>query len=55
MNVLSDFIIRVDDAISFSDANFAAPKTRKTVKKAPARTARKPAAAKKTVKTKTDK
>ena len=51
MNVLSDFIIRVDDAISFSDANFAAPKTHKTVKKAPAK---KPAAKKRTVK-KTDK
>ena len=55
MNVLSDFIIRVDDAISFSDANFAAPKTQKAVKKAPAKTARTSAARKKTVKTKTDK
>ena len=49
MNVLSDFIIRVDDAISFSDAKFAASKTHKTEKKAPAK---KPAARKKTVKTK---
>ena len=52
MNVLSDFIIRVDDAISFSDAKFADSKTQKAVKKAPAK---KPAARKKTVKTKTDK
>lgn len=40
MNVLSDFILRVDDAISVSDAKFAAPKaeakpkTRKTAVKA---------------------
>ena len=39
MNVLSDFILRVDDAISVSDVNFAAAKTvkapaKKTVKKA---------------------
>ena len=33
MNVLSDFILRVDDAISVSDVNFAAAK----VKKAPAK------------------
>ena len=52
MNVLSDFIIRVDDAISFSDAKFADSKTQKAVKKAPAK---KPAARKKMVKTKTDK
>ena len=46
MNVLSDFILRVDDAISVSDVNFAAAKTAKTpVKKAPA----KKAAPKKTV------
>jgi len=46
MNVLSDFILRVDDAISVSDVNFAAVKTAKTpVKKAPA----KKAAPKKTV------
>ena len=35
MNVLSDFILRVDDAISVSDINFAAEK----VKKAPAKKA----------------
>ena len=66
MNVLSDFILRVDDAISVSDANFAAPKketkartrTAKAVKAAPAAKtksakAEKPAAPKKrTVKTK---
>ena len=50
MNVLSDFILRVDDAISVSDVNFAAAKE----KKAPARKAvkaePKKAAAKKTVK-----
>jgi alpha-amylase len=38
MNVLSDFILRVDDAISVSDVNFAAAKVKapakKTVKKA---------------------
>ena len=53
MNVLSDFILRVDDAISISDVNFApakpvkapAKKTTKTAK-APAKTAAKPAAKK---------
>ena len=44
MNVLSDFILRVDDAISVSDVNFAPAKTvkapaKKTVKKAAAKTA----------------
>ena len=43
MNVLSDFIFRVDDAISVSDVNFAPAKTvkapaKKTVKKATAKT-----------------
>ena len=33
MNVLSDFILRVDDAISVSDANFADSKNGKAVKK----------------------
>ena len=42
MNVLSDFILRVDDAISVSDVNFAPAKTvkapaKKTVKKAAAK------------------
>ncbi len=49
MNVLSDFILRVDDAISVSDVNFAAAKTAKTpVKKAVAKKAapKKPAAKK---------
>ena len=46
MNVLSDFILRVDDAISISDVNFAAEKpakaaAKKAVKKT---TAKKPAA-----------
>ena len=44
MNVLSDFILRVDDAISVSDVNFAPAKT----VKAPAKKAKAPA--KKTVK-----
>ena len=40
MNVLSDFILRVDDAISVSDVNFAAEKQVKApVKKAPAKKA----------------
>ncbi len=44
MNVLSDFILRVDDAISVSDVNFAAEKAKKApVKKA---AAKKPAAKK---------
>ena len=61
MNVLSDFILRVDDAISVSDVNFAAEKAKapvkKTVKKAAPKTAAKKAepkakkpAAKKTAK-----
>ena len=64
MNVLSDFILRVDDAISVSDVNFAAAKevkapakkaAAKTVKaapkaKAPAAKAKKPAAKKTTKK-----
>ena len=43
MNVLSDFILRVDDAISVSDVNFAvaneskAPAKKAAVKKAPAK------------------
>ena len=38
MNVLSDFILRVDDAISVSDVNFAAAKPAKApAKKAPAK------------------
>ena len=54
MNVLSDFILRVDDAISISDVNFApakpvkAPAKKAAAKKAPAKkTATKTAAAKK--------
>ena len=62
MNVLSDFILRVDDAISVSDVNFAPAKekkapAKKTVKKAAPKAAAKKAepkakkpAAKKTVK-----
>ena len=62
MNVLSDFILRVDDAISVSDVNFAPAKekkapAKKTVKKATPKAAAKKAepkakkpAAKKTVK-----
>ena len=54
MNVLSDFILRVDDAISVSDVNFAAEKPVKAsakkpaAKKAPAKkaAAKKPAAKK---------
>ncbi len=51
MNVLSDFILRVDDAISVSDVNFAAAKEETEVKKAPAKkavSAKKAAPAKKT-------
>ena len=52
MNVLSDFILRVDDAISVSDVNFAAAKpakapAKKAVKKAAAKSAAKKTAAKK--------
>ena len=65
MNVLSDFILRVDDAISVSDVNFAAAKEVKApakkaaskatakkpaAKKAPAKTAAKKPVAKKTAK-----
>ena len=54
MNVLSDFILRVDDAISVSDVNFAAAKAAKApVKKAAAKKAEpkaKKPAAKKTAK-----
>ena len=49
MNVLSDFILRVDDAISVSDVNFAAEKPVKAPAKKPAAkkaAARKPAAKK---------
>ena len=53
MNVLSDFILRVDDAISVSDVNFAPAKpkapAKKTVKKAAPKAA-KPAAKKTTSK-----
>ena len=69
MNVLSDFILRVDDAISVSDVNFAAakpakapakkaaPKAKTTVKKAaaPKKTATKKAEAKKPAAKKTAK
>ena len=43
MNVLSDFILRVDDAISVSDVNFAAEKTVKAPAKkaAPKKTTKK--------------
>ena len=52
MNVLSDFILRVDDAISVSDVNFAPEKVvkapaKKAVKKAAAKPAAKKAPAKK--------
>ncbi len=52
MNVLSDFILRVDDAISVSDVNFAPAKPKAPVKKAAAKkaTAKKPAAKKTTKK-----
>ena len=47
MNVLSDFILRVDDAISVSDVNFAAAKEVKApAKKAAAKTTKKAAAPK---------
>ena len=56
MNVLSDFMVRVDDAISVSDAKFAAPKAgakAKAAKTVKAKAGEKPAAPKKrTVKTK---
>ena len=48
MNVLSDFILRVDDAISISDVNFAPAKPAKApVKKAAAKKAAPKTAAKK--------
>jgi hypothetical protein len=58
MNVLSDFILRVDDAISVSDVIFApakvekAPAKKPAAKKTPAKkaTAKKPAAKKTTKK-----
>ena len=50
MNVLSDFILRVDDAISVSDVNFAAAKEKKAPAKKTVKTEPKKAAAKKTVK-----
>jgi alpha-amylase len=46
MNVLSDFILRVDDAISVSDVNFAAAKEVKAPAKKTAKTAKKAAAPK---------
>ncbi len=50
MNVLSDFILRVDDAISISDVNFAAAKAKKAAPKKPAakKTVKKAEPAKKT-------
>ena len=50
MNVLSDFILRVDDAISISDVNFAAAKPKKAAPKKPAakKTVKKAEPAKKT-------
>ena len=50
MNVLSDFILRVDDAISVSDVNFAAAKEKKAAAKKAVKAEPKKAAAKKTVK-----
>ncbi len=50
MNVLSDFILRVDDAISVSDVNFAAAKEKKALAKKAVKAEPKKAAAKKTVK-----
>ena len=50
MNVLSDFILRVDDAISVSDVNFAPAKEKKAPAKKPA--AKKPAVKKTAAKTK---
>ncbi len=43
MNVLSDFILRVDDAISVSDVNFADPKKETPAKKPTRKAAAKPA------------
>lgn len=50
MNVLSDFILRVNDAISVSDVNFAAEKEAKAVKTAVRKPAAKKTAAKPAVK-----
>ena len=50
MNVLSDFILRVDDAISVSDVNFAAAKEKNAPAKKAVKAEPKKAAAKKTVK-----
>ena len=50
MNVLSDFILRVDDAISVSDVNFAAANEKKAPAKKAVKAEPKKAAAKKTVK-----
>jgi alpha-amylase len=50
MNVLSDFILRVNDAISVSDVNFAAGKEAKAVKTAVRKPAAKKTAAKPAVK-----
>ncbi|MDE5956239.1 MAG: alpha-amylase, partial [Bacteroidales bacterium] len=50
MNVVSDFILRVDDAISVSDVNFAPAKEVKAAVKKPAGTARQKKAASKTAK-----
>jgi alpha-amylase len=46
MNVLSDFILRVDDAISVSDVIFAPAKVKKAAPKAKKPAAKKPAAKK---------
>ena len=46
MNVLSDFILRVDDAISVSDVNFAPAKAKEPVKKVAKKAAPKAAAKK---------
>ena len=55
MNVLSDFILRVDDAISVSDVNFAAEKPVKAKKAAAKKPAAKKAPAKKAAPKKTTK
>jgi hypothetical protein len=46
MNVLSDFFLRVDDAISVSDVIFAPAKVKKAAPKAKKPAAKKPAAKK---------
>jgi alpha-amylase len=48
MNVLSDFILRVDDAISVSDVNFAAANEKKAPAKKAVKAEPKKAPAKKT-------